>query len=197
MKIYLWLSVLAGCLALLIAAEPVQAQVFYGRPVYGGYSGYGWYAPSGYSGGWYSGTPYYGGWTYGSYRPYWGYSYNPIYYSSPSYYASPGYANYRNDANASSYQSFYQSPNPGTNQASVRVIVPTADAVVRLQGQVMPQTGLERVITSPPLEPGWDYAYKVRASWTQDGRAVEREKTVTFRAGQQVVADFTSEALPR
>jgi uncharacterized protein (TIGR03000 family) len=53
------------------------------------------------------------------------------------------------------------------------------------------QTGPAQSFVSPPVEPGVDYTYVVRATWTENGQAVNRTKRVAVRAGDRVTVDMT------
>jgi uncharacterized protein (TIGR03000 family) len=85
-------------------------------------------------------------------------------------------------------------PATGDDTATIILTVP-ADAEVYFDGAETTQTGTERVYGTPPLGKGTTYSYSIRAVWTEQGRPVERTRRVSFRAGAQVRADFTS-ALP-
>lgn len=52
------------------------------------------------------------------------------------------------------------------------------------------QTGPERVFTSPPLPPGKNYHYVVRARWLEDGKAREQMESVSVRAGERIRLEF-------
>jgi uncharacterized protein (TIGR03000 family) len=75
------------------------------------------------------------------------------------------------------------------------------EAEVWLEGAKTQQTGTTRRFVSPPLVPGTEYTYEVRARWTVDGRAVERTKTVVVHAREQVNIDLLTspdlEILPK
>jgi len=145
-----------------------------------------------------------------------GYNYaTPSYnYATPNYnnaaqgyYATPGYNNYVSPiygsgagiatagfaaaGPGSTQQSFYSGPSQrDSNAAAIRVIVPDASAQVWVDGQETRQQGKERLFYSPALEKGWDYTYKVRAAWEENGRKVDREKNVHLRAGQDATVSF-------
>jgi len=220
MRRRLILGALVGATMMLIAADAAQAQVSfsYGRGGRGGRS-YGFSAGgvSGYYGrgypGYYRGYGYgypYGGYNdYGYYRPYsrrgWGisvgtpyysdYGYSPgYYYSSPGYYSSgPIYSSgseYAMEGTRSRSQSFYGGMNISEDQALIRVLVPDPNAEVRFEESVTKQTGTTRVFASPTLEQGRTYTYKIKASWTENGRQVKREKEIEVRPGQETVANF-------
>lgn len=166
-----------------------------------GYGGYGYGYP-GYYGGYYGnrygyGYPssrYYGAYDYG-YQPYstYDYGYQPTY----DYGSQQPYSTYEeNRTPDADYTYSEQGSRDGYNTgrsndvASLRVILPTADAKVWVEGQETRQRGTDRVFTSPPLEKGKSYHYTIKARWNQDGRQVEREKTVPVQAGRQAVANF-------
>ena len=70
--------------------------------------------------------------------------------------------------------------------------MPSSDAALWLEGAKTKQTGTMREFVSPPLTPGEDYVYEVRARWVDSaGEFVNQTRNVTVRAGQQVMIDFT------
>jgi uncharacterized protein (TIGR03000 family) len=153
------------------------------RGGYGGYGrnrgGYGW---GGY--GWGGFYPYYG-LGYGSYYPDYGYGG----YSYPGYaydYSSPTYV-VPNASGVITRQSGSYSPTQNTAMIDLRV---PSNAQVWVEGQPTRQTGPEREFVSPPLDPGSTYQYRIKARWMQDGKPVEREKTVTIRANETKNVDF-------
>jgi uncharacterized protein (TIGR03000 family) len=150
---------------------------------------WGWW---GYWGGW--GYPY-AGYSY-RYRSwgYWGYPYASYYY--PSYYYSP-YATYSFSPGTYTYspsvsQSLYYTPSAADDRAHVTVEVPAPTAQLWLQGQQMMQTGMVRTFDSPPLAPGHNYTYTVRARWLQNGTMNDQTQTVRIRPGQDVNVRFGS-----
>lgn len=82
------------------------------------------------------------------------------------------------------YPPIYTGP-PVDRSAHLQIRVPE-DAQIWFDGEKTDKTGTLRQFVSPPLDPGRDYAYDVRARWTEDGREVDRSERVTVRAGQQV-----------
>jgi uncharacterized protein (TIGR03000 family) len=78
---------------------------------------------------------------------------------------------------------------PATEAARVNVLVPS-DAVLTIQGQRMSQTGSYREFVSPPLVPGHDYTYTIRAAWNANGSDVSQERTVHVAAGSRVEVDM-------
>jgi uncharacterized protein (TIGR03000 family) len=90
-------------------------------------------------------------------------------------------------------------PAPGTaqtrqNTVRMTVTVPVADAEVWVEGRKTQRQGTVREFVSPPLDPSRRYVYEVRARWMEDGRPVERKKSVAVQANRSVEVDFrTSE----
>jgi uncharacterized protein (TIGR03000 family) len=178
-----------GMMALLLVADAAQAQWRGrgGRRSSGTYIGIG---SDGVYGGYYSGRGgYYDGYGYGGYgRPYGRSYYGGNYYSSGDYdYGDNSISSYA----PTQYSAAEESESGRPRDALVHIRVPQADARVFIEGQQTKQSGTERVFVSPPLEQGKDYNYTVKATWNDGGREVTREKTVTFRVGQEVGIDFT------
>ena len=71
-----------------------------------------------------------------------------------------------------------------TDRAVLSVQVPTG-ATVSVEGADTKQTGTDRVFVSPPLKPGQDYSYTVKAQWKLNDKAVEQTQKVTVRAGRR------------
>jgi uncharacterized protein (TIGR03000 family) len=124
---------------------------------------------------------------YGDYYP-WvyvpGYGYQPMYPYEvrPPVMTGPVAGN--------TYRSFYPPDRPLPQPATLTVRVP-AEAEVWLQGMRTGQSGPERVFVSPPLRPGPEYAYEIRARWRQaDGRDADWTRRVRVRAGEQLKIDF-------
>lgn len=140
---------------------------------YGGYGrGYsGWYGPGW---GWYGGY----GWPY--------YDYGSGYYPDANYYGNPPVVMppaYSGAGNA-------QAPAVANNDAHIRVIVPDPQATVWFDGKATQQTGSDRFFETPPLTPGGNYHYRIRATWMEDGHQVTKERTLTVNPGQFVVVNF-------
>ena len=82
---------------------------------------------------------------------------------------------------------------------SVTVLVPAADAQVWFDNRATTQQGMERVFESPPLEPNQNFTYTIKARWTENGQAVNRERRVNVQAGQSVTVNLrekTGENVP-
>ncbi len=65
------------------------------------------------------------------------------------------------------------------------------NAQVWFNGQSTTLTGRHRRFLSPTLLPGKSYSYSIRVRWMKEGKAVEEERNVEFRAGESVPIDFT------
>ena len=52
------------------------------------------------------------------------------------------------------------------------------------------QQGIQRTYKSPPLEPGKEYTYTVKARWMMDGKPVEQTREVNVRAGHTSQVNF-------
>jgi uncharacterized protein (TIGR03000 family) len=176
--------------------QPYQAYGHYYHGYYPRSWGYGYYPyyhnyyPYGY--GYY---PY----SYGSY-PY-GYDYSS-YYSSPAdlspWYPGAGDA-YSPGVTTAGFTSVSplsggggESTVPGQpdTTAHLTLTVP-AGANVWVDGTKTYSAGPVRVLQSPPLAPGSDYKYQIRARWKDDdGREVTQTQQVIVTAGAHVSAQF-------
>ena len=176
---------------------------------WGGHDGFSIYGPwfgFGYGGGGYwGGYPYYGG---GYYQPYYGGYYSdysePYVYSQPYYYSDPYYSSSqpyysRNMPYSQGYEEAEQGAQPAYNQprddeAMIRVLVPHPEARVTFDGHQTQQRGTQRTFMTNLPERNRDYTYTVRATWTEDGREMKRERKVKVRAGQPVTVDFRQDS---
>jgi uncharacterized protein (TIGR03000 family) len=165
MKKFVGLAAL-GVVAVFLALPTPAAARFIGRYngwgsraiVFGGtrYRLYDWYASPGY----------FGAWRRADYYPYAGSYYYP-------------YGEY-------SYSAYYpQDPPEDVNAATIHMSVP-GGAQVWFDGAATAQSGADRVFVSPPLTPGREYVYHVRVQWSENNKAVERNRDVTLRAGERV-----------
>jgi uncharacterized protein (TIGR03000 family) len=66
-----------------------------------------------------------------------------------------------------------------------------ADADVWFNGEPTSKKGEVRKFTSPPLTPGSDYRYDIRACWTDAGGVADQTCTVVVRTNQRTEVDFT------
>lgn len=71
------------------------------------------------------------------------------------------------------------------------ITVPSADAVVLLDGVKTKQTGLTRVFVTPPMQEEKEYTVTITVQWTDpSGKLQTREKAFTFLAGDTVSHTF-------
>lgn len=143
--------------------------------------------------------------TYATYAPEYYYSTDPglgLAYSYPGYgfgdYYNPSGSGviYQADAPVAAYRpatppiaTFNATP---TDRATIAVQVPS-DAKVWIQGAATNQTGADRTFQSPPLEPGREYSYSVKAQWTENGKTVEQSQDVMARAGERTGVLFLAD----
>jgi uncharacterized protein (TIGR03000 family) len=171
---------------LLLAPAMAHAQRMGRGNVYGNAPGYYGYSPG------YGYSPWYG--SSGYTVPQWMGQTNP--YSYGSYNMSPGYYPFGDNAAVLGQQSgvtqaMYQS---GNAPARVLVIVPAPDAQVFFGDTATQQTGTAmREFVSPPLEPGKQFQYEIRAQWKQGDQSKDEKKTVDVQAGSRVVVNFAQQ----
>jgi uncharacterized protein (TIGR03000 family) len=90
-------------------------------------------------------------------------------------------------------QTFVTGPSASTDKIEFELKVPTPDTKVYFNGNLVPQTGEDRRLGTPPLKDGITYAYAVRATWiTSDGKEVSYVKSLHAKAGQHLTIDFTT-----
>jgi uncharacterized protein (TIGR03000 family) len=82
-------------------------------------------------------------------------------------------------------------PGAPSDRAVLSVQVP-AGATVSVEGADSKQTGADRVFVSPPLKPGQDYTYTVKAQWKVNDKAIDQTQKVTVRAGERSALLFLS-----
>jgi uncharacterized protein (TIGR03000 family) len=157
---------------------------FVGRPVVGiGIGGWGWWGWPGWYDGWWGWRrpwiwdSYYGGYVSPDYS-YVYEEYPPEGYTTEEY-AEPAYTE------VPAYQT------EAGNVAHVTVVLPTPDAKLYFNDARMLAQGRTRTFNTPPLEPGEDYYYTVRVRWMENGKKVEKTRTLNVRAGQNYTLDFT------
>ena len=76
--------------------------------------------------------------------------------------------------------------------ARLKVFVPTG-AVLEIEGVKIQskQTGDVRFFVSPPLAPGKNYTYTIKATWKDaEGKDVTKEETVKVQPGLEATADL-------
>jgi uncharacterized protein (TIGR03000 family) len=74
---------------------------------------------------------------------------------------------------------------------TLRVLLPHADAQLKIEGYLTRQTGTRRTFQSPPLEPGKKYYYTMTATWAPNNyTTITRTREVPVRAGQEIESDL-------
>ncbi|MFZ1006940.1 MAG: TIGR03000 domain-containing protein [Candidatus Sulfotelmatobacter sp.] len=138
-----------------------------------------YYSPFGYYGG---PGPYYRGY---------GYGYAPSYYDG-----MPAYSNDPQPAPLVPRTQIRQSYYPAAVQdfVNVTVLLPAADAQVWFENKLTTQRGMERLYESPPLAPNHSHTYTIKARWMENGKAVDQERQVNVRAGQNITVNFREKA---
>jgi uncharacterized protein (TIGR03000 family) len=157
---------------------------------YYGWGGYGWGGAIGRSllwGGY--GYPY-GGYRYGGYPYYNNYNYGDTYYA-PSYNVVP----YDSSVPSASVNAPSTAPQPSIDPNAVMLTVKVpANAEVTIDGNKTSQTGTARDFVTPPLDPGKQFNYDIKARWTENGQTVERERHVSFHAGDRLMVNMMTAA---
>ena len=101
---------------------------------------------------------------------------------APSYYVQPG---------GTPDNGFVSADVPNNNTALLRVHLPADAKLFFGTTEANGQSGSMRLFRSPSLDLGTDYQYDLRARWTENGRTVERSRTVPIHANDVVNVDFT------
>jgi uncharacterized protein (TIGR03000 family) len=170
-----------------------------GLGIYAGSTGtFGYYNGYGYLGGYFGPRYAYGSdiplgldTTYIGYAGYWSNAdagYNAWY---------PGSAAYSIDLPVMAYSPIEAPPSaepPAPDDRTILVVRVPFEATVTVQGAVTKQIGENRTFVSPPLEPGRDYDYTIKAQWKEGDKSVEQSQTVTVRPGQRTAIMFLSTA---
>jgi uncharacterized protein (TIGR03000 family) len=133
-------------------------------------------------------------WANPAYAYSWGGYYSPTVFSSDNYFNPASTAgNFGNSYNAAGYYSYGARATSGPRDSAVlNVRLPDANAQVWVEGDLTRQRGTWREFVSPPLDPNKNYTYDVRARWTENGREVERTRTIPVRANAVATVDFTT-----
>jgi uncharacterized protein (TIGR03000 family) len=93
-----------------------------------------------------------------------------------------------------------QVPRPKKMKTEVNatlVVTLPPDAKLTIDGKAMnaQSNSPNRIFTTPPLETGWDYGYKLRAEVVQNGQRRVLNREVTIRPGEETrvnMMDFTN-----
>lgn len=80
----------------------------------------------------------------------------------------------------------------GRQVAFIRVLLPTPDADVYLDGRKTTSRGLERIYEVPPIDVNREYTYEVRAEWREGAQTLMPSRIVRFKGGQTVTVDFSA-----
>jgi uncharacterized protein (TIGR03000 family) len=158
---------------------------------------YSYYSPGYYSYG-YAGYP----WSdYDDYPGYWDYGYVGSAYPSLTNYDVLSYYGY----NPTDYSSAYYpteadgvvepaapapEQSPADDAAHLRVVV-APDAQLWFNGILVPGSGTERAFVSPALTPGKDFTYQIHARWMEDGRPIDRFRTIHVQANTSAEVDMS------
>jgi uncharacterized protein (TIGR03000 family) len=78
----------------------------------------------------------------------------------------------------------------GSNQVLIRLFVPNPEARVWFEGSPTEQTGSDRLYISPPIDPGKNYSYTIKATWMENGKEVTKEQNLPVHANQRAMASF-------
>jgi uncharacterized protein (TIGR03000 family) len=82
---------------------------------------------------------------------------------------------------------------PAKQPATIEVIVPDTKVEVKIGGSVARQTGRSRTFTTPPLEPGKTYHYRVEATIAPNVyTTIIRTREVALKAGERITVDVRS-----
>jgi uncharacterized protein (TIGR03000 family) len=81
---------------------------------------------------------------------------------------------------------------PPANEAVTFNIAVPADAQIWFGTSKMTQGGAYRQFVSPPIARGYDYAYKVTATWKEGGKNITRTRDITVHAGDVINLTFGS-----
>jgi uncharacterized protein (TIGR03000 family) len=143
-------------------------------------------------------------WYPGSIYPWLGYNwyqypYQSYYRYGPGYYQS-GY--FDPEGPIISYQPLVPQLNglsaaveSADTTAHIQIQVPP-DAEIWFDGTPTKRTGQLREFVSPPLKPGTNHGYDIRARWMQDGRPVELTRSIPIHAGDRVSLNFLARPRP-
>ena len=79
--------------------------------------------------------------------------------------------------------------------ATITILLPEQGKIkLTVEGEETKTTGAKRTFTTPPLEPGKTYSYKIEALIEPNNYTkITRPREVTFKAGEAVTVDLTKE----
>jgi len=90
-------------------------------------------------------------------------------------------------------KSFYSGPDVAPDKAEFRVKLPVADAKVYFNDTLIEQQGIERRLQSPSLQAA-TYAYRIRATWAENGQPKSQEQFFRVQPGQVLHLVFPTKA---
>lgn len=90
-------------------------------------------------------------------------------------------------------KSVAQEQSTTTTGAMLDFVVP-ADAKIWVDGKQIERKGERYRYQSAPITAGQKQSFKVRAQWSDDGRVVSQDRTVTVGSGETTKVDFTRPA---
>ena len=157
---------------------------------YGGY-GYGsWgYGGTSYAGGYYGYSPYSGA-SYAGYAQFGAPTYSGLLASDYGYGVPTGQGDRRYYDESILDRERLGAPSAAGDAPATIVVRLPADATLMIDGAPTSSTQGVRRFVSPPLQPGKDYQYTLKAEVTRDGKKVEKTREVTVRAGQPSEVTF-------
>jgi uncharacterized protein (TIGR03000 family) len=78
-----------------------------------------------------------------------------------------------------------------SNQVALDIRVPNSSAEVTVNGEKLTASGMSRTFTSSGLTAGQTYKYTVKATWTENGKQMSKERAVEAQPGQRTTVDLT------
>jgi len=155
------------------------------------------YGGMSYAGGYYGYSPY-SGTTYAGYAQYGAPVYSGGLTSDYGYGVPTGQGDIRYYDDSNMNRERLGAPQASGDAPATIVVRLPADAKLMIDGNPTTSTQGVRTFVSPPLQPGRDYQYTLRAEVMRDGKKVERTRDVTVRAGQpsEVTIDLPADGGP-
>lgn len=144
-----------------------------------------------------NGNYYHHGYNYGAFYPGFGLGiglFSPFYGSSYIWNTgySPRMAYYPTDGGQQLIPDQYAQDPP--KNAQLMVLLSDPNAKVWFDGAPTVSTGTERLYYTPDLSPSANNSYRIRATWTANGKEVTQERVAPVAPGRGTVVDFTRPA---
>jgi uncharacterized protein (TIGR03000 family) len=112
-------------------------------------------------------------------------------YSFPGRPTGPGYASQRPGPTIIRPHTESTQAESASTAMPVHIEIRVApDAEIWFDDAKTTQSGTVREFVSPPMSPGRDYTYEIRARWKVDGNEVSQNRRITVHAGEQVSISF-------